>query len=62
MLLTIAKRLIVFVQTAKAVLYDCPGVGLMKRLHVERQCPKAGNDGVLKCLSVTVVGVEVQHG
>jgi len=34
----------------------------MKRLHVERQCSKAGNDGVLKCLSVTVVGVEVQHG
>jgi hypothetical protein len=34
----------------------------MKRLHVERQCPKAGNDGVLKYLSVTVVGVEVPHG
>lgn len=37
----------------------------MKRRHVERQYPRAGNDGGLKWLSVIVVGVvgvEVQHG
>lgn len=34
----------------------------MKRRHVERQYPRGGNDGVLKWLSVIVMGVEVQHG